>query len=396
LAFISRSISFSAARWSALVLIGSNLHPRSNDNSGVKFSAKAAAQLTLFFVAALVAVFPPGAASVERFYADGLYPIIQASVTSASNRIPFALFDAALVVLSLSMIGIWTWTIKQARRKQMLRALWRGFAATLTLLAIVYLWFLAAWGLNYARPRLESQLTFDASKVTPQAVRALAEHAIAQANRTHAAAHAAGFPGVWDTPQSLIDALHSVEKDLGRPRPTVVATPKFSLLSPYYRAAGVSGQLAPFFLETLLNPDITGPERPAILGHEWAHLAGFASESDASFVGLLAAMRSGPAGEYSAWLDLVSEASRQLQPVTQRLVLEQLGPGPRQDQNAIRERLRAVVPTVDRAAWATYDQMLRSQGVEEGVQSYSRVIELLIGTDVLRVPPSLAPSPEAR
>ncbi|HYE87036.1 MAG TPA: hypothetical protein VEA16_11820, partial [Vicinamibacterales bacterium] len=70
---------------------------------------------------------------------------------------------------------------------------------------------------------------------------------------------------------------------------------------------------------------------------------------------------------------------------------------PRQDQNAIRERLRAVVPTVDRAAWATYDQLLRSQGVEEGVQSYSRVIELLLGTDVLKVPPMIpqAASPQA-
>ena len=234
-------------------------------------------------------------------------------------------------------------------------------------------------------------MTFDRSKVTPQAVRALAEHAIAQANRTHAEAHAAGFPGIYDAPQSLIDSLHSVERDLGRPRPTVVATPKWSVFSPYYRAAGVSGQLGPFFLETLLNPDLTGPERPATLGHEWAHLAGFAPESDASFVGLLAAMRSGPAGEYSAWLDLVSEATRQLQPVTQRLVLQQLAAGPREDQNAIRERLKALVKPVDQAAWATYDKMLRSQGVEGGVQSYSRVIELLIGTDVLKVPPSLNP-----
>ena len=36
-------------------------------------------------------------------------------------------------------------------------------------------------------------------------------------------------------------------------------------------------------------------------------------------------------------------------------------------------------------AWSTYDQMLKSQGVEEGVQSYSRVIQLLIGTDVLKI-----------
>lgn len=363
------------------------------DNQSVRPSPKAALQLVLLFVAAFVALMPPGAASVERFYADWLYPIIQANVTALSNRVPIALFDIAFVVVSLILIAIWTWSIKHARKKQVLRSLWRGVMATLTVLAVVYLWFLAAWGFNYARPRLESQLTYDASKVTPQAVRALAEFAVAQANRTYDAAHAAGFPGNWDAPQSLIDALHSVEKDLGRPRSTVVAKPKLSLFAPYYRAAGVSGQLAPFFLETLLNPDLTGPERPAILGHEWAHLAGFALESDASFVGLLAAMRSGPAGEYSAWLDLVSEATRQLQPVTQRLVLEQLGPGPRRDQNAIRERLKAIMPTVDRAAWASYDQMLRSQGVEEGVQSYSRVIELLIGTDVLKIPEGISQAP---
>jgi hypothetical protein len=30
--------------------------------------------------------------------------------------------------------------------------------------------------------------------------------------------------------------------------------------------------------------------------------------------------------------------------------------------------------------------MLKSQGVEEGVKSYSRVIQLLIGTEALKVP----------
>ena len=355
----------------------------------MRFSAKAATQLTLLFIAALVALLPPGAASVERWYSRWLYPIIQANVTSLSNRLPIALFDIVVVILIAILLGIWYSSIRAARKKQAIRTLWRGFVATLTVLAVVYLWFLAAWGLNYARPDLEAQMPFDKSKVTPQAVRALAEHAIAEANRTHAAAHAAGFPAINDRPQALIDALHSVEKDLGRPRPTVIATPKWTIFSPYYRAAGVSGQLGPFFLETLLNPDLTGPERLAVLGHEWAHLAGYAPESDASFVGLLAALRAGPAGEYSAWLDLVSEASSQLQPVTQRLVLEQLGPGPREDQNAIRERLKNLIQPVERAAWASYDQMLRSQGVEEGVQSYSRVIELLIGTNALKLPQPL-------
>ena len=138
--------------------------------------------------------------------------------------------------------------------------------------------------------------------------------------------------------------------------------------------------LAPFFLETLLNPDLTGPERPAVLAHEWAHLSGFAPESDASFVGLLAALRAGPAAEYSAWLDLVSEAVNQLQPVTQRLVLENLAAGPaRRPGRRFASVSRRWCGRSSASAWSTYDQMLKSQGVEEGVRSYSRVIQLLIG-----------------
>jgi hypothetical protein len=84
--------------------------------------------------------------------------------------------------------------------------------------------------------------------------------------------------------------------------------------------------------------------------------------------------------------------------VTQKLVFANLADGPRNDRLAIYRRVMAArVATVDRAAWATYDQFMKSQGVEEGVQSYSRVVELLLGTDVLKFktsgPQDLKPSP---
>ena len=124
-------------------------------------------------------------------------------------------------------------------------------------------------------------------------------------------------------------------------------------------------------------------------------MSGYAPEDDASFVGLLAALRAGPAAEYSAWLDLAFTAVSQLQPVTQKLVLEHLAEGPRIDQRAIYQRVMANrIETVDRIAWATYDQALRSQGVEEGVQSYSRVVELLLGTNVLKIDQDPSPKPK--
>jgi hypothetical protein len=368
----------------------------------LKVSTKTLVQLTPIVIAAIVAVFPPAPATVERSYARWLYPALQENLTAFSNRSVWPLFDFALVTVVALLIGGWIYWLRRIRRERWFRPIGRGLLATLAGASIVYLWFLAAWGLNYARPPLESVLAFDESRISPIAVRLLAEHAVREANRTYAAAHAAGFPGIHDRPAALAAALHQVERELGRPRPTQLTQPKTSIVSPFYRATGISGQLAPFFLETLLNPDLTGPERPSVLAHEWAHLSGFAPESDASFVGYLAALRAGPAAEYSAWLDLVSEAANQLQPVTQRLVLEPLADGPRRDQQAIRERLKALVQPVERVTWSAYDQMLKSQGIEEGVRSYSRVIQLLIGTDALGIsspkpqvpsPASQAPSP---
>ena len=356
-------------------------------------SARRVFQLTAIAAAVAVAAFRPGRLTVEDVYAQRAYPIIQANLTRLSNLIPIALFDVALVLVLALVIGTWIVTWRRAKKKR-LRAIAQAFVSTLSIAAVIYLWFLAAWGLNYARQPLEARLPFDATRVNPGAVRALAEYAIREANRTYAAGHAAGFPDVNAMPQPLITALQDLERELGRPRTTVIARPKYSLLTPFFRASSVSGMCAPFFLETLVNPDLTGPERPYTLAHEWAHLSGYAPEDDASFVGLLAAMRAGPAAEYSAWLELAFTAIGQLQPVTQRLVLQDLAEGPRRDQQAIYDRVvGARVELVDRAAWKTYDQMLKSQGVEEGVQSYSRVIQLLIATDVLKTQDSRPRTP---
>jgi hypothetical protein len=60
-----------------------------------------------------------------------------------------------------------------------------------------------------------------------------------------------------------------------------------------------------------------------------------------------------------------------------------LAEGPRRDLAAIRERLTLLVRPVERVAWSAYDRMLKSQGVEDGVRNYSRVIQLVIGTNAL-------------
>ena len=342
-------------------------------------------RLVLLAAGVALAWLLPQVAWIRELYANRFYPTLQPALTSLSNRSPIALFDVTVGIASAVLLWIVVSAIVKSRRQHSSRSLLQGVIASALLLTGVYMWFLVAWGLNYAQPSLEHRISYDASRITPAALQALAERAVSETNRTYDAAHAAGFPAIDAVPASLAAAVRDVVRELGHPPPSVFATPKHSAFAPYFRASGVSGMLAPFFLETLLNPDLTGPERPYVLAHEWAHLAGFAPEADAGFVGVLAALRADGPAQYSAWLALVSESASQLPLAARHAVLKNLAAGPRADQAEIYARLRALVPQVERVAWATYDRALKSQGVAEGIESYSRVVQLLLGSNALKI-----------
>jgi hypothetical protein len=341
--------------------------------------------LSLFIIltAAALAAAPLPAAVVERYYADWFYPALQARLTSWANASSLALFDFIVAVgLVAIVIVLWRSLRRALRGRQVMPAL-RGLMTAAAIVAAAYLWFQFVWGFNYARPPLEESIGYDRTRVNPDAVRALAERAVQETNRGYAPAHAAGFPEIGDVPPTLAQSFHAVERRLGRPQPTVPGRPKRTVFGVLFRASGTSGMHAPFMLETLLNPDLTPPERPEVLAHEWAHLAGYAPEADASFVGLLAALGADPGARYSAWLSLVFEAAGQLPRAERQRILGALEPGPRKDQEAIARRLQSRVETVERVSWQTYDRYLKAQGVREGLQSYSRVVQLVIGSGAL-------------
>jgi hypothetical protein len=345
-----------------------------------------ALQVAAVALALGAALAPLPAAAVERYYADWIYPALQARLTAWSNASAIALFDVLVGFAAALLIALWIRWLRRALHGRSLWPLVRGAATTITLAAVGYLWFAGVWGLNYARIPLETAIGFEAARVTPAAVRDLAERTLTAVNGTHAAAHAAGFPAADERPAALVRALHGVEWQLGRPSPTTPGRPKRTMFALFFRTAGVDGMHAPFLLETLLNPDLTPPERPAVLAHEWAHLAGYAPEDDASFVGLVAALDADPPSQYSAWLALFHEAVSQVPVDEQRRLVARLEAGPLADRRAIAARLQSRNERVARASWETYDRYLKSQGVQEGVASYSRVVQLLVGSGALDRP----------
>ncbi len=329
-------------------------------------------RILLVLFAAAVAFVPLPPSLVEQWYSRGLYPRVQAMLTPVSNLVPIALLDVAAGALVLAGI------IRLTRLKGWRERLRRGARALVVSAAALYLAFALLWGLNYRRMRLEDKLAYDTSRVNSAALVALTARAIAQVNALHASAHAATLDS-----RALANSVADAQQRLGDRHRFVAGVPKRSLLSYGFRLTAVDGMTNPVFLEIILNADVLPFERPMVLAHEWAHLAGYAHEAEANFVAWLACLRADAPARYSAWLatygHAVSELSRD-----DRGRLPKLDAGPRDDLRAMAARYARSRPRLRRASRDVYDSYLRANRVDEGIASYGGVLRLILGAEVAR------------
>jgi hypothetical protein len=209
----------------------------------------------------------------------------------------------------------------------------------------------------------------------------LATRTVESLNALHPTAHAAGWPDLAATPGTLEPAFARVQRDLSLTWVAQPGRPKRTLFNFYFTRVSIDGMTAPFFLETLANDTLLPYERAATIAHEWSHLAGYADESEANFVGWLVCMRAAPAVQYSGWLALYGTIVGTLPRSDRDEIARRLGQGPRADLRAISDRIRRhAVPVASRAGYAMYDRFLKANRVEAGVRSYGEVLRLLLGT----------------
>ena len=330
-------------------------------------------------VAALAcALAPLSPSAVERWYSTGLYPRVQHVVTPVSNLIPFALFDVLTVGAAVLVIVALVRSIRRAR----LNRRWSGLLVTvghfIVGAAAAYLIFLVLWGFNYRRVPMSQRLVLERPPANAEAALALGQHAVEQLNALHDQAHAAGDTAPWldeslrtgfDRAQGfLTDAPRALP---GRLKPTIYGT--------YFRWTSVDGMVNPFALEVMANPDLLAIERPFVAAHEWAHLAGYADESEANFVGWLTCLQGDARAKYSGWMFLYWQLSGEVASADRTRLAGMLASGPRRDIDDIAERLRrGRWPLLQRSSWQVYDQYLKANRVEAGIRSYGLVVTLIL------------------
>ena len=330
-----------------------------------------------------LAFIPLPSRLVEQLFSRGVYAAVQPVMTFASNFAPFALLD---VLLGATVILLTTAMVRDVRRAGLARGAVRAGGRAVVWSAAAYLVFLAVWGLNYRREPVTTRLAYDPTAVTPAAVQRLAFVAVDRLNTLYAEAHAEGWVTGGGIDPALAGAFDHVAREIGaRPRGIVVGRPKRSLLDWYFQRAGVAGMTDPIFLETLVASDVLPFERPHVVAHEWAHLAGLADEGEANVAGWLTCMRASTADQYSGWLFMYSEVAAELAGRDRATAAARLANGPRADLTAIRERtLRHVNLQLSSAGWRVYDSYLKANRIEAGTRSYSEVVQLALGLDTAR------------
>jgi hypothetical protein len=325
-----------------------------------------AAWAIVFAVTLVAAVAPLPAPAVERWYSGTTYPPLQRAITSLSNLVPFALFDvlwigaiAALVIVVRRYVIAHGWRTGGAR----------VLVPLLKTAAVVYLVFLTTWGLNYRRVPMFEKVVFDPARVTSAADSALGDWAIRELNANYAGAHAAPIPldRLRDAFEQTLGAMHV--------RPIVTGRPKQTLLGGYFHQTWIAGMTDPFLLETMLAPDLLDVEKPFVIAHEWAHLAGYADESEANFIAFLTCRRADPSARYSAALAIFGYARP-----ARRNWSTSLAVGPKIDIVAINSRYARTNAVLRFAANESYDKYLKANRVEKGIESYDAVVQLILGT----------------
>jgi hypothetical protein len=157
---------------------------------------------------------------------------------------------------------------------------------------------------------------------------------------------------------------------------------KKSLFSLPLTYMGFGGYLNPFTNESQVNYKLPMYGFPNVVCHEMAHQLGFASESECNFIGFLACIKNDDLYfQYSAYSNALRYcmANIGMKDETKFKILKaKINPGiiaNYKDSDVFWEQYDTFI---DKGFHAFYDQFLKFNQQEDGMESYSKYLDLLI------------------
>ena len=319
---------------------------------------------------------------IENWYSNGIYPFIARFFRFLLGWIPFSVGDLLyaflLVILLRGIIRMF-----KKGRKHYMSFLFR-FGAYLS---VFYFLFHFLWGMNYYRNSLFDTLGLEATPYTTEQLIDLNEDLVKQLQQQHALLASEDSLAVV-VPYNKKEILTKVTNGY-----TNLAEhfPQFTPYTPaikksMFRVAlsfmGFSGYLNPLTNEAQVNSLVPRVNLPMICSHEMAHQLGIAAESEANFIGYMAASENDdPYVNYSANLLAIryTVAALSLSDSTAaKNIVAEIPQGVLKNIKESQQFWEGYQNKLEPFFKLFYDNYLKANQQQDGMLGYSKMVNLLV------------------
>lgn len=317
---------------------------------------------------------------VERFYSNGFYPIL-----SGVSRQIFGWFSFSVGDLAYFIVGffILKWIIGLFRKSKK----WKDSALELgTGLSVFYFLFHLLWAFNYYREPLFEKMNIekeysnaDLLRLTKEMIRQTNTIQIAiTKNPNHKVVPDLTQEEIFDKSSNGFQHLAKRHSFFTYENPSI----KKSLISLPLSYMGFSGYLNPFTNEAQVNDRVPMINFPFTVCHEMAHQIGYASESEANFIGFLAVTQNENLHfKYAGYSTALRYCLRNWEvrnPILGKQLLAEINPGVLQNFEDAQIYWQQYETFVEDGFKIFYDNFLKANQQKDGLESYSKFLNLLV------------------
>lgn len=327
----------------------------------------------------IIAQYP---AEIEKYYSNGLYIYISKFLNLLFGWIPFSVGDILYAILVIVILKNIFTTLKN-KKISVKNTLFKigGF------ISVLFFLFHLNWGLNYFRQPVHKTLNFEREKYTTNELVGFTEKLIVKINEVHLSItknDTIVVENILDKDQ-IREVSYGVYNQFQQNYPQYShenLKAKHSLFSLPLTYMGFAGYLNPITNEAQVNSLIPKNTYPMIVCHELAHQVGIASESEANFIGYLATTNSDDVYfNYSGYLMAVRFCLFEIfqkDPEKFEALKIKLNQGILKDIRQSEAFWESYQNWSEQYFKTFYDNFLKANKQKDGMQSYNKVVTLLI------------------
>ena len=326
----------------------------------------------------LLSLFPE---LVERYYSNGMYVYISNFFRIVFGHFPFSVGDCIYFLVGFLILR-WFYLQRKLGKLNWKNSVLR----VLSFLSVFYFLFNLLWALNYHRVPLYKKMAIE-RKYTNEDLLKFTKVLIAKTNEIHSQiVKNDSLKVVFPYSQEQVFEMNLTGyKSLSKQFSSFEykhSSIKKSLISLPLSYMGFGGYLNPFTNEAQVNDKGPMYNFPTTVCHEMAHQLGYASESEANFIGFLASTKNENLYfQYSGYSYALRYCLRNWRIRDEKIFMELLKtiqPGILKNFKESEDFWKQYETFIETGFQIFYDNFLKMNRQKEGLEGYSKFVDLMV------------------